>query len=98
MAYRFIPVYTGNTDSVYSEQADKKVYPCVYREHIAVLGVKGNNVGLSLCIQGTLYQRHLKMSFIRFIPVYTGNTIDFDQHSSPNAVYPCVYREHSKYI
>ena len=30
----------------------------------------------------------------RFIPVYTGNTIDYHQLMICFAVYPCVYREH----
>ena len=31
---------------------------------------------------------------IRFIPVYTGNTILIEFLSKSNSVYPCVYREH----
>ena len=31
---------------------------------------------------------------IRFIPVYTGNTIHRNSFSCLGSVYPCVYREH----
>ena len=51
---RFIPVYTGNTDSKYKSFSDNPVYPCVYREHILIMHFQQMRGGLSLCIQGTL--------------------------------------------
>ena len=51
--------------------------------------------GLSLCIQGTRYSSPKIPKCIRFIPVYTGNTIIYGVIHARFAVYPCVYREHS---
>ena len=50
--------------------------------------------GLSLCIQGTQLIRLFRFFFVRFIPVYTGNTLTACVYSILNPVYPCVYREH----
>ena len=33
---------------------------------------------------------------MRFIPVYTGNTRAAEDVQDREAVYPCVYREHTK--
>ena len=53
-ANRFIPVYTGNTNSPVILRIASPVYPCVYREHNSV-NIKAERAsGLSLCIQGTL--------------------------------------------
>ena len=51
---RFIPVYTGNTNSAIFDGICLAVYPCVYREHLLRNTNKALNFGLSLCIQGTL--------------------------------------------
>ena len=50
--------------------------------------------GLSLCIQGTRVTLHGWFLGLRFIPVYTGNTMNRYPRSSWTPVYPCVYREH----
>ena len=50
--------------------------------------------GLSLCIQGTQSIFNSIVVRIRFIPVYTGNTMPLGASFLSNAVYPCVYREH----
>ena len=91
---RFIPVYTGNTIPAWLCPLLVSVYPCVYREHIA----KYKNIliilGLSLCIQGTQSIFNSIVVRIRFIPVYTGNTITISPSRGFLTVYPCVYREH----
>ena len=93
---RFIPVYTGNTGRDAGVSRAAPVYPCVYREHCWLPKFIFFNCGLSLCIQGTLciivYLHLIK----RFIPVYTGNTSFKNSAPSFEAVYPCVYREHSR--
>ena len=71
------------------------VYPCVYREHEVVLSSQQCLAGLSLCIQGTLFQCIHRCTSMRFIPVYTGNTTQNLIKIFLLAVYPCVYREHS---
>ena len=71
---RFIPVYTGNTTTLNNRIAQISVYPCVYREHIRTSWNIFNIIGLSLCIQGTLFTTLIYTEKIRFIPVYTGNT------------------------
>ena len=50
--------------------------------------------GLSLCIQGTFVQFYSFGFKCRFIPVYTGNMLEFHQSFFYFQVYPCVYREH----
>ena len=47
-------MYTGNTPFWGGFSVGVTVYPCVYREHINFLILARNEVGLSLCIQGTL--------------------------------------------
>ena len=71
---RFIPVYTGNTFAAVCVMLNLAVYPCVYREHIAILQDIIDLDGLSLCIQGTPYPAEHEFTKKRFIPVYTGNT------------------------
>ena len=93
---RFIPVYTGNIVQHRTCFRTPTVYPCVYREHkkfhLKILLI----VGLSLCIQGTLFPYRLVQFPARFIPVYTGNIVLLLPSSRKKAVYPCVYREHEK--
>ena len=95
---RFIPVYTGNTCYIASSNVSKPVYPCVYREHIHRTPSSRRTRGLSLCIQGTPETLLGIYVNARFIPVYTGNTVGGEIPPIPTTVYPCVYREHSKYI
>ena len=95
---RFIPVYTGNTSFSSSSRRFRSVYPCVYREHWMKNYQCWCSRGLSLCIQGTHKSPHLNLCHFRFIPVYTGNTKNSNRFGWKFAVYPCVYREHSKYI
>ena len=54
--------------------------------------------GLSLCIQGTLCNQLDREALIRFIPVYTGNTLNAVDMHQLHTVYPCVYREHTNPI
>ena len=91
---RFIPVYTGNTETINGLPAEGTVYPCVYREHRYSELAQRRHPGLSLCIQGTLLLIFKICVRARFIPVYTGNTCRLRHYARPNAVYPCVYREH----
>ena len=98
MAYRFIPVYTGNTAESPCRTSSGSVYPCVYREHDHNFRQSHFDSGLSLCIQGTRVVMKLARAILRFIPVYTGNTQPSMSFIGANTVYPCVYREHSKYI
>ena len=58
--WRFIPVYTGNTFFNHDKSFISSVYPCVYREHDSWKFFGNLCNGLSLCIQGTLYE------FVRF--------------------------------
>ena len=92
---RFIPVYTGNIDSVKKFLVSAAVYPCVYREHLICVEVVTRLVGLSLCIQGTYQPATLTGQGFRFIPVYTGNIANCFKLTYLGSVYPCVYREHN---
>ena len=91
--YRFIPVYTGNSEHFEDAIRLNPVYPCVYRE-LKKNGLKAEpKSGLSLCIQGTLFNEAVGNVGGRFIPVYTGNSRFHFGNSLHAAVYPCVYRE-----
>ena len=92
---RFIPVYTGNTYFVIQCTEFISVYPCVYREHYRQLLTGLNTPGLSLCIQGTHVGDEVIFRNVRFIPVYTGNTLLASLTLLVYSVYPCVYREHT---
>ena len=94
LLYRFIPVYTGNTRIMFLIAQGVPVYPCVYREHRELQLNHGFFCGLSLCIQGTRSAGVRNDSSIRFIPVYTGNTMLAGSLKTKSSVYPCVYREH----
>ena len=69
------------------------VYPCVYRELSRTVNLALFAIGLSLCIQGTLVNLSGERRKIRFIPVYTGNSLKFSSLQKLSVVYPCVYRE-----
>ena len=94
LTMRFIPVYTGNTHREPDLFAHVPVYPCVYREHYFIFLKNSLAGGLSLCIQGTLICSLMLCPRVRFIPVYTGNTIQITYCNIKLTVYPCVYREH----
>ena len=49
----FIPVYTGNTLGVTTDEIGYRLYPCVYREHTCKKLELEQKQTLSLCIQGT---------------------------------------------
>ena len=87
-------MYTGNTGLVAELALSFAVYPCVYREHICNFIKTQFYVGLSLCIQGTHLCKYYPHKNVRFIPVYTGNTLCPCKSFAGLAVYPCVYREH----
>ena len=74
-AWRFIPVHTGNIDWFDIADPILTVYPCAYREHHNLHRIFRRIRGLSLCIQGTLYQVECYKRTKRFIPVHTGNII-----------------------
>ena len=92
--HRFIPVYTGNMRLKFLADAQQKVYPCVYREHAGEVIIEEWAGGLSLCIQGTYWNKRFARWCLRFIPVYTGNMSSRVSNPCDNTVYPCVYREH----
>ena len=93
MWQRFIPVYTGNSLAMLLIAIALVVYPCVYRELWSNYYSCGRAYGLSLCIQGTQGEHHYGENVWRFIPVYTGNSINLAGRKTSHAVYPCVYRE-----
>ena len=70
---RFIPVHTGNILGNMTGALLTSVYPCAYREHDYRPIDIGTQVGLSLCIQGTLLDVMDEEALLRFIPVHTGN-------------------------
>ena len=77
LATRFIPVCTGNISAKSFILIQNTVYPCVHREHdpssIKLIVI----CGLSLCTQGTYKRVILLSGYTRFIPVYTGNILDW---------------------
>ncbi|OAT45910.1 hypothetical protein M997_2542 [Proteus hauseri ATCC 700826] len=91
---RFIPVYTGNTDEAKRLFGGRPVYPRVYGEHITGVINVLVSIGLSPCIRGTHYPLLECHEHVRFIPVYTGNTVVSLSQSVNHQVYPRVYGEH----
>ena len=91
---RFIPVYTGNPQSIQGVFSLSTVYPCVYREPLISKHIASIDFGLSLCIQGTRSGSLVQELLKRFIPVYTGNPLMILRVFVLISVYPCVYREH----
>ena len=88
-----IPVYTRNSPCIRHLPFVIVVYPCVYRElFLNAIGYRSQD-GLSLCIQGTHYELRPPQYYLRFIPVYTGNSGVMPSILLRRAVYPCVYRE-----
>ena len=98
ISLRFIPVHTGNILHALIPSLKNSVYPCVYREHAICVKSRYRHNGLSLCVQGT-YRIHSNNSTnARFIPVCTGNILNFLYSVFIFSVYPCVYREHTSLI
>ena len=93
--YRFIPVHTGNMQLLHLFFFLHPVYPCAYREHDYFCSLWYIFSGLSLCIQGTLYESAFHLLKRRFIPVHTGNILMFAERPAAFSVYPCAYREHN---
>ena len=75
----------------------RTVYPCVYREHVMLKCISLVNGGLSLCVQGTSVIWFYRFRGARFIPVCTGNIIEWNGRNYYTPVYPCVYREPRQY-
>ena len=69
-------MYTGNSATLGSIGVVAAVYPCVYRELTNDVKNFVDNAGLSLCIQGTLAHHAEWYQENRFIPVYTGNSLN----------------------
>ena len=97
ITWRFIPVCTGNINKQINPSKLNPVYPCVYREHSAVLFFRLARRGLSLCVQGTFFKHSYTHKINRFIPVCTGNILLVFTIWWQLSVYPCVYREHTNY-
>ena len=72
------------------------VYPYIYREHIKPSPVPTGYSGLSLYIQGTRHAKLLSNRYLRFIPIYIGNTRLIMKRLLKLTVYPYIYREHSR--
>ena len=90
---RFIPVHTGNSQRADADRRLRAVYPCAYRELSYEDKKHISGCGLSLCIQGTRYNRKLASFLSRFIPVHTGNSSIYRSQGGDASVYPCAYRE-----
>ena len=69
------------------------VYPCTYRELVSPLLAIMDDGGISLYLQGTLHFVPLPITFLRYIPVPTGNSGVYKTRDELEAVYPCTYRE-----
>ena len=87
-------MHTGNIIYVCWRPLFNSVYPCAYREHVNLICLFDLFGGLSLCIQGTFIVTSHNRVAGRFIPVHTGNILEFDELKNGSTVYPCAYREH----
>ena len=94
---RFIPVLTGNTDgSIMSEQIDS-VHPRAYGEHDESKPSKARFAGSSPCLRGTPAHYGYDVTWMRFIPVLTGNTVAKRLPFAYCPVHPRAYGEHCFY-
>ncbi len=95
---RFIPVYTGNTGSLLHRYPHVPVHPRIHGEH----GIRNirqqHQAGSSPYTRGTQYPEKPEQSLTRFIPVYTGNTLNSPLSKWSKAVHPRIHGEHSNYI
>ena len=73
------------------------IYLWVYKEHLDRNIISDSSVGLSLCVQGTSVIWFYRFRGARFIPVCTGNIIEWNGRNYYTPVYPCVYREPRQY-
>ena len=87
-------MHTGNILQIGFLPILTPVYPCAYREHAPPIKPAPINIGLSLCIQGTLKNKSNEEYEERFIPVHTGNIKTTLILYGWETVYPCAYREH----
>ncbi len=74
------------------------IYPRIHGEHNPARLFKAVDNGSSPYARGTLFWRDDSKVFVRFIPVYTGNTRRKPLFNRLNPVHPRIHGEHSNYI
>ncbi len=79
-----------NTNAIMQEP----VHPRGYGEHDTQLSAVNDGCGSSPWIRGTLVVMHVPCSHKRFIPVDTGNTMEYLYQYETHAVHPRGYGEH----
>ena len=93
--YRFIPVHTGNTSPFYIYSAHQAVHPRTHGEHQFSLFFQAIKVGSSPYTRGTLMAFSISIrSYLRFIPVHTGNTTHRMVITQRGTVHPRTHGEH----
>ena len=95
IALRFIPVCTGNTPPGELILTTTSVYPRMHGEHDIAVVVNLRHRGLSPYARGTQRLLNRVRGSERFIPVCTGNTIQYGLQHWFTAVYPRMHGEHS---
>ena len=95
--YRYIPVPTGNSRCWHDKAVSIPVYPCTYRELSQIGHTVIRPFGISLYLQGTHVLAKIIDDAGRYIPVPTGNSLNDVDDKLKTSVYPCTYRELSKY-
>ncbi len=95
---RFIPVYTGNTILLDFLKPWITVHPRMHGEHKDPNNMNWFTAGSSPYARGTLFWRDDSKVFVRFIPVYTGNTTNKPLTQLSTTVHPRIHGEHSNYI
>ena len=96
IAYRFIPVCTGNTARSYLGGTPQTVHPRVYGEHLLQRHFVWPLFGSSPCVRGTHFDHQTDAFYTRFIPVCTGNTNASLVLPIIISVHPRVYGEHNR--
>ena len=91
--FRYIPVPTGNSNSLKTISEIFSVYPCTYRELPRHRACSRYITGISLYLQGTLPLWNSNCVPRRYIPVPTGNSEQQIRTKILVSVYPCTYRE-----
>ena len=88
------PYARGTPRRTQKEKARLAVYPRMHGEHCRHQRHHSRKCGLSPYARGTQFKNRFSIFRFRFIPVCTGNTVDYYTAHVPHSVYPRMHGEH----
>ncbi len=92
-SFRFIPIHTGNSKTDRGRGGRVSVHPHTHGELIEADTSSPAFNGSSPYTRGTLSSCQKQNSFIRFIPIHTGNSGELLQGTRDSAVHPHTHGE-----